>query len=138
MVIKLLAGKHKLPANTTWNITSQSIVLIGDGRKPHNETVLDLNGGSLNIAVGNDTGKITIFSHITLLNGGGLFGGAVVLTGNPFVKFKNVTFLNNTAEQDGGALYFFAGPGSTLDFDSVRFSGNSAINGGAAVLDLSV
>ncbi len=75
----------------------------------------------------------TSFSNNTAINGGAI---ANLSPSNPLQLFTNCIFTNNKATQSGGAVYQ---PPTGSNYGTVirqsRFSGNSALNGGAIFIN---
>ena len=95
------------------------------------------------------TVAISYFSPFFTLNGGGSTftgnstsnrGGVFSLVDGGGFTFRDVTFRENAAEYDGGALFYarsgsFSSEPLTITYDSVTFEKNRAATGGAVVFN---
>jgi len=69
--------------------------------------------------------------YMIIQNGVAELGGAIVSDGNNSITIMYCTFNNNSAMDDGGAIYL--GDRSFAFFSGVSFVNNSAMNGGGAL-----
>ena len=101
---------------------SLNTVLDGTG-----ETVT-LDGQNSIVLFSVNSGATLSLNNLTIANGSGSHGGAIVNAGTLIVN--NSTFSGNSASQTGGAIWNQA----ALLIDNSTFSGNSAGLGGGAIL----
>ena len=82
-------------------------------------------------AINNSSKKLTIFGGAFSDNEAGIAGGALIMVHGTLIA-ENSSFVNNAAEENGGAIYSESAEHSQI-FNST-FSGNSAEDGGALMV----
>ncbi|MGB1252067.1 MAG: choice-of-anchor Q domain-containing protein [Candidatus Promineifilaceae bacterium] len=89
-----------------------------------NGSLTNLLGGGVYATEGQFTLRNVLIRHNNAASGGGFYSG-----GQSGIRFENVTFLENEADDGGGAR--IVGSGShEVYLERVTFAGNSAYNGG--------
>ncbi|WP_407423644.1 C1 family peptidase [Methanobrevibacter sp.] len=94
-------------------ISRDNFILNGNGR------TIDGNNQS---RIFNITGNNVTLNNLILINGNADKGGAIYSTGT--LKLNNVTFINNYATKEGGAIGLYGN--ASLDCDNSRFTDNYA------------
>lgn len=121
-------------AVTTINFNSAKSILTED---------VTIDGGNLIILAGKagvrhfivNGGLTFTLKDITLQNGNHADRGGSVESTGAQVVLNHATFLNNSAVNQGGAVYCYVGTGGTLTVTNSYFEGNSTKRGGAIYND---
>jgi predicted outer membrane repeat protein len=107
-------------------VVSDGATLYANGLTFENGCANDAHDGGAILAAGSlDLQNVTFTNNASEAN-----GGAVAASG-PFLHVFNSSFFSNTSDHDGGAL-FAAASGNDVLVSGNFFSGNSAVDGGAA------